>query len=128
MKIVPVGASLSGLPFAYLSNETLRLHRTSAMGLVHADDPRLPRATRVDANFAESVPPALALMFLADRSAAGVLFVHAIGAALAIAWLSHACGMRRHPGNSRIRIFGMATTLTVLPTCAGQRPVAAVSK
>jgi len=86
------------------------------------------RAMRVHANFAEYVPLALILIFLVETSVTSGLFVHALGAALLIARLSHAYGVSQQPENFRFRIFGMATTFTVLLTCAGYLLVVATSK
>lgn len=119
MKILPIYASLLAILFVYLSVRTIRLRRALRIGLGHADDPRMLRATRVHANFAEYVPLALILIFLVETSTSSSLFVHALGAALLVARLSHAYGVSQHPENFRFRVFGMATTFTVLLICAG---------
>jgi uncharacterized membrane protein YecN with MAPEG domain len=128
MKILPIYASLLAVLFFYLSIRIIRLRRTLGIGLGHADSPLMLRAVRVHANFAEYVPFALLLIFLVETSAAGNLLVHALGAALLLARLSHAYGVSRHPENLKFRIFGMATTFAVLLTCAGYLLVAAASK
>jgi uncharacterized membrane protein YecN with MAPEG domain len=128
MKILPIYASLLAVLFVYLSIRTIRLRRTLSIGLGHADNPLMLRAMRVHANFAEYVPLALLLIFLVETSAANVLFVHALGAALLIARLSHAYGVSQHPENFKFRIFGMATTFTVLLSCACYLLIVAASK
>jgi len=128
MKILPIYASLLAVLFVYLSIRTIRLRRTLSIGLGHADNPLMLRAMRVHANFAEYVPLALLLIFLVETSAANVLFVHALGAALLIARLSHAYGVSQHPENFKFRVFGMATTFTVLLSCAGYLLIVAASK
>ena len=128
MKILPIYASLLAVLFVYLSIRTIRLRRTLSIGLGHADNPLMLRAMRVHANFAEYVPLALLLIFLVETSSANVLFVHALGAALLIARLSHAYGVSQHPENFKFRVFGMATTFTVLLSCAGYLLIVAASK
>ena len=126
MKILPIYASLLAILFVYLSIRTIRLRRSLRIGLGHSDDPRMLRAMRVHANFAEYVPLALLLIFLVESSTPSALLVHALGAALLIARLSHAYGVSQHPEDFRFRVFGMATTFTVLLTCAGYLLVEAV--
>ena len=128
MEILPIYASLLAVLFVYLSIRTIRLRRALSIGLGHADNPRMLRAMRVHANFAEYVPLALILIFLVETSATSVLFVHALGAALLIARLSHAYGMSQHPEKFTFRVFGMVTTFTVLLICAGYLLVVAASK
>jgi uncharacterized membrane protein YecN with MAPEG domain len=128
MRILPIYASLLAVLFVYLSIRTIRLRRALSIGLGHADNPRMLRAMRVHANFAEYVPLALILIFLVETSVTSVLFVHALGAGLLIARLSHAYGVSQHPEDFRFRVFGVATTFTVLLTCAGYLLVVAASK
>jgi uncharacterized protein len=112
--ILPVYASLLAFLFVYLSLRTIRARRSFGIGLGHAENPAMLRAMRVHANFAEYVPFALLLIFLVEASAARPWLVHALGAALVVARLSHAFGVSREPENFRFRVFGMALTFTVI--------------
>jgi uncharacterized membrane protein YecN with MAPEG domain len=114
MKILPIYAALLAVLFAYLSFRTIRARRRLGIGLGHAESPVMLRAMRVHANFAEYVPFALLLIFLVESSGANPLVVHALGVALLVARLSHAYGVSQQKENFRFRVFGMATTLTVL--------------
>jgi uncharacterized membrane protein YecN with MAPEG domain len=119
MKILPIYASLLAILFVFLSIRTIRLRRSLSIGLGHAENPVMLRAMRVHANFSEYVPLALLLIFLVESLGSSVILVHALGAALLVARLSHAYGVSQHPENFRFRVFGMATTFIVLLTCAG---------
>ena len=114
MKILPIYAALLAVLFAYLSVRTIRARRRLGIGLGHAENPVMLRAMRVHANFAEYVPFALLLIFLVESSGANPLVVHALGVALLVARLSHAYGVSQQKESFRFRVFGMATTLTVL--------------
>jgi uncharacterized membrane protein YecN with MAPEG domain len=128
VKIVAIYASLLAFLFVYLSVRTIRLRRSLGIGLGHAESPVMLRAMRVHANFAEYVPLALLLIFLVEASAAHPLLVHALGAALLVARLSHAFGVSQHPENFAFRVFGMATTFTVLLVCAVYLVLAAAAQ
>ncbi len=52
-EIVPVYAGLLGLFFVYLSIRVIRTRRHEQVALGDGDSPRLRRAMRVHANFAE---------------------------------------------------------------------------
>ncbi|MDX1539148.1 MAPEG family protein [Arsukibacterium sp.] len=74
----------------------------------------LERAIRVQANFAEYVPFALLLMFLAEYSGLAPLYLHILGIALLVGRLSHAYGVSQQLEPLKFRVFGMILTFTVL--------------
>ena len=74
----------------------------------------LERAIRVQANFAEYVPFALLLMFLAEYSGLASLYLHILGIALLVGRLSHAYGVSQQQEPLKFRVFGMILTFTVL--------------
>jgi hypothetical protein len=114
MKILPIYASLLAVLFVYISVRTIRARRSLGIGLGHAENPVMLRAMRVHANFSEYVPFSLFLIFLVETSGANALVVHALSAALLVARVSHAYGVSQQKENFRFRVFGMATTFTVL--------------
>lgn len=114
MRVLPIYAALLAVLFVYLSVRTIRARRSLRIGLGHAESPVMLRAMRVHANFAEYVPFALLLIFLVESSGASPAVVHALGVALLVARLSHAYGVSQQKENFRFRVFGMATTFTVL--------------
>jgi len=128
MKILPIYAAFLATLFVYLSVRTIRARRSLGIGLGHAENPVMLRAMRVHANFAEYVPFALFLLFLVESSGANPLVVHALGVALLAARLSHAYGVSQQKENFRFRVFGMATTFTVLLVCAIYLLVAAATR
>ena len=74
----------------------------------------LERAIRVQANFAEYVPFALLLMFLAEYSGLASLYLHILGIALLVGRLSHAYGVSQQQEPLKFRVFGLILTFTVL--------------
>ena len=72
------------------------------------------RAMRVHANFAEYVPLSLFLIYLVEASGVNLLIVHALGVALVVARLSHAYGVSQVRENFKFRVFGMASTFSVM--------------
>ncbi|MDQ3206656.1 MAG: MAPEG family protein [Pseudomonadota bacterium] len=118
MSILPVYASLLGLLFVVLSVQTIRVRRRRQIALGDAGDPAMLRAIRVHSNFAEYVPLSLVLIHLVETQLAWPLLVHALGALLLLARLSHAYGVSQARENFRFRIFGMIATFSVLVVSA----------
>jgi hypothetical protein len=128
MNILPLYAALLAVLFVYLSVRTIRARRSLRIGLGHAENPLMLRAMRVHANFAEYVPFALLLIFLVESAGASSWVVHALGASLLVARLSHAYGVSQQVENFKFRVFGMATTFTVLLVSAAYLLVATALK
>lgn len=78
----------------------------------------LERAIRVHANFAEYVPFALLLMFLAEYSGLAPLYLHILGIALVIGRLSHAFGVSQQQEPLKFRVFGMILSMLVILAAA----------
>ena len=74
-----------------------------------------PEATfRVQANFVEYVPMAIALLYLIEASGVPGLMVHILGATLVVARLAHAWGLSTSPGPNYPRLFGAQMTFLLL--------------
>ena len=114
MKILPIYAALLTILFVYLSVRTIRARRSLGIGLGHSENPAMLRAMRVHANFAEYVPFSLFLIYLVEASGVNLLLVHALGVALVVARLSHAYGVSQVRENFKFRVFGMASTFSVM--------------
>lgn len=114
MSITPLYASLLSLLFVVLSVRVIRVRRSRRIAIGDAGDSAMLRAIRVHSNFAEYVPLGLILIYLVETQLGWPLLVHALGAGLLVARLSHAYGISREPEDFRFRVFGMATTFAVL--------------
>jgi hypothetical protein len=79
---------------------------------------QLLRAMRVQANFAEYVPLALLLIVMLELAGGPAWLVHALGASLAGGRLFHAYGVGQVAEPARVRVIGMALTLTALAGAA----------
>jgi len=109
-------ASVLGLIFIGLSIMTIAERRKAAVSLGAGDSDRLLRRIRAHANFAEYVPLALILIAAATVAGAPLWFVSASCILLVAGRLLHATAMLRSDG--RLRIAGMAATLTVMGATA----------
>ena len=78
----------------------------------------LERAIRVHANFAEYVPFALLLMFLAEYSGLAPVYLHILGVALIVGRLSHAFGVSQQHEPLKFRVFGMMLSMLVMLAAA----------
>lgn len=77
-------------------------------------DPRLERAARVHANFAEYVPIFLVALLGAELCGTPAWALHACGAAMLVGRASHAAGVSRDPDILALRGLGMLLTISAL--------------
>ena len=114
MFVTPFYAAVLARLFIALSVRTLRMRRTLGVGLGDQGEPRMLRAMRVHANFAEYVPLTIVLMLMLELQGAVPALVHVLCICLLVGRVSHAYGVSREPENYRFRVFGMAMTFTAL--------------
>lgn len=107
-------AALLALMFVVLSIKVIGKRRQFQVGIGTNGEMTLERAVRVHANFAEYVPFALLLMFLAEYSGLALLYLHILGITLLVGRLSHAWGVRQLKEPLKFRVFGMLLTFSVL--------------
>jgi len=116
--ILPIYAAILTLLYVALSIRTLRLRRTLRIAIGDAGNERMLRAMRVHSNFAEYVPLALLLIYLAETLGAQPLLVHGLGLCLLAGRAVHAFGVSRLREDYRFRVAGMALTFTTLVVSA----------
>lgn len=107
-------AALLALIFVVLSVKVIGKRRQFMIGIGNNGEMALERAIRVHGNFAEYVPFALLLMFLAEYSGLAAHYVHTLGIILIMGRLSHAFGVQQIKEPLKFRVFGMLLTFTVL--------------
>ena len=107
-------AALLGLMFVVLSIKVIKQRRRYQVGIGSKGELALERAIRVHGNFAEYVPFALLLMFLAEYSGLAPLYLHVLGMVLILGRLSHAFGVQQIKEPLKFRVFGMLLTFAVL--------------
>lgn len=117
-QVTALYAGILGLMLIVYSYRVTRERRRSAIGLGDGDDPRLRKATRAHANFAEYVPLTLLLMALYEMNGGFVFYVHMMGSALVIARVLHAWGLSQSEGITFGRFYGTAVTWLVLGAAA----------
>ena len=118
MPITAFYAALLAPLFILLAVRVIRRRRGARVAIGDGGDKLLLRRMRVHANFAEYAPFALVLMGLAESLGAHRWLLHAAGAALVAARIVHAVGVSQAKENFRLRISGMAGTLTVIGVLA----------
>lgn len=116
--ITALYAALLGLMFIALSIKVIAKRRQFQVGIGSKGEMALERAIRVHANFAEYVPFALLLMFLAEHSGLAAIYLHILGIALLLGRLSHAWGVRQLKEPFKFRVFGMVLTFSVIALSA----------
>lgn len=116
MLITPTYAALLAFVFVGLSVHTIKQRRRYQVALGDGEKPELMRAMRAHANFAEYVPLALVLVWMAEAVAYPGWVIHALGVTLLVGRLSHAYGITQTNENFFFRVFGMSLTFLVLLT------------
>ena len=106
------------LIFLWLSLRVIRHRRAERIPLGSGGNAALERAVRAHANFAEFVPFAVLLLLLAEWGGAWPWLLHALGALLVAARLSHGIGIVQEPEDFRLRVFGMMGTFGVIAFAA----------
>lgn len=112
-------AGLLTLLYFVLSVRIIRLRWRDKVGLGTGESADLKAAVRIHGNFSEYVPLCLLLLFFIEASGGPLWLVHALGAALFIARISHAIGLTKSAGTSPPRAIGVLLTFVVLLTQAG---------
>lgn len=107
-------AGLSGLLLIVLYARVSQRRIATRIGVGTGGDIELEQRVRAHANFIETVPLALILLYLVEQSGVSPTYVHAFGAALVLARLGHAQGMSMTTGRSAGRFYGSIVTLLVL--------------
>lgn len=107
-------AALLALIFIVLSVAVVRQRRRFQVALGDGGHAPLQRAIRAHANFAEYVPLALLVLFLAEYSGLQPTLVHLLGIILLCARISHAFGVSKEPEPLKFRVLGMVLTFSVL--------------
>ena len=115
---VPITAVFTGLLALMLVGVSIRvtvLMAKKKINLFDGGDPELGRAIRVQGNFIEYVPLALALMGLIEWIGAKPWVVYLFGAALLAARFAHAWGLYSDVFQGRV----IGTTVTWIVLAAG---------
>jgi uncharacterized protein len=107
-------AAVLGLLFILLSFRVVGNRRRFKVGLGSNGEISLERSIRVHGNFAEYVPFALLLMFMAEYLGLAPLYIHLLGSALLLGRLSHAWGVSKLKEPFKFRVIGMILTLCVI--------------
>jgi len=114
MLVTPLYAGLLVLLFLVLSIRVIRRRGSEKVALGDGANPGMLRVIRGHANFAEYVPLALLLMLILELSHFSVYLLHALGIALVVARLLHACALSFTEKFFFGRVAGAGLTFLVL--------------
>ena len=101
--------------FLVLSWRVIATRRGEQITYGDNDSKRVHARIRAHANWAEYVPIALLLMFLAEYQGISVLWLHVYGIILTVGRVLHGVGMAFVPRLFQLRVYGMLLTLIALP-------------
>lgn len=118
MNVVPIYAAVLAVAFIMLSATVIRARQQARVALGFGADEVLQRRIRVHGNFAEYVPFALLLIAMAEMGGAPLLLIHALCILLIAGRVAHAWGVSRLNEDPRLRVAGMAATLTTIGAAA----------
>lgn len=112
--ITALYAALLAFFFILLSFKVIGKRRQFKVGIGSKGEMALERAIRVHGNFAEYVPFALLLIFLAEYAGLAPLWIHILGCALLLGRLLHAYGVSKVQEPLKFRVIGTLLTQTVM--------------
>lgn len=107
-------AALLAVLFVVLSINVIKKRRQFQVGIGSKGEMALERCIRVHGNFAEYVPFALLLMFLAEYSGLAPVYLHILGLMLLTGRLLHAFGVSQLKEKLLYRVSGMLLTFSVM--------------
>ena len=113
--IVPIYAAMLAFLYIALSARVIQARRSAKVAIGARGDVHLERKMRVHANFAEYVPFALLLATFIEMQGRPAWLIHLLCLALVA---GRVYGVSQEHENFRLRMAGMATTLTVLAVMA----------
>ena len=114
MLITPAYAAIFAFIFVALSVRTLRLRRQLRVAIGHGNEPKLERATRAHANFAEYVPISILLIYFLEIHTVSSIWIHLLCTVLLVGRIVHAYGVSQVSEDHRYRVTGMALTFAVI--------------
>ena len=103
-------ALLAGL-YIFLSLRVIGMRVKGQVGLGDAGNPKLQRAIRVHANFAEYVPLALILLAFVEMQQGSPVLIHVLSLSLLTGRALHAYGVSQENEDYRLRVTGMILTV-----------------
>ena len=111
-------AAIAGLMFVGLALRAIGLRKKAMVAIGDGGQPLLRRAIRVHGNFAEYVPFALVLIWMAEMSTRSNLLTHSLGILLITGRILHAYGVSQERENLRFRQIGMVMTFFCIVTAS----------
>ena len=114
MLITPAYAAIFAFIFVALSVRTLLLRRQLRVAIGHGNEPKLERAARAHANFAEYVPISILLIYFLEIHTVSSIWIHLLCTVLLVGRIVHAYGVSQVSEDHRYRVTGMSLTFAVI--------------
>lgn len=119
LSVTPIYAGILAFLYLYLAFAVIRRRYRDRIPLGDGGNDSFLRTMRAHGNFSEYVPLALLLMVAAELGGAGAGVLHAIGGLLLGGRTMHAGCFLFSRRNLRMRVAGMAMTLTAIAAAGG---------
>lgn len=107
-------AGLCGLLLIVLYVRVSQRRLATKIGVGTGGDAELEQRVRGHANFIETAPFALLLLYLVEQTGLEPMVIHAFGAAFLVSRLAHAQGMSSTTGRSAGRLYGSIGTVLMI--------------
>lgn len=114
MPITLFFAAILALFYIKLTLNVINTRKALKVAIGDGGNSQLSRVIRVHANFAEYVPLTLMLLYFLETQGAHFIVMQILGAALLIARVVHALGVREVEENLKYRVFGMFTNICII--------------
>ncbi len=114
LKTTPIYAAILGLFFVYLSFLTIKARRKNKIAIGDGNNLVLQRAIRIHGNFSEYAPLTILLVSFVELLGYPHFLIHSLMFAFLIGRISHLYGVSKPKEDFRFRVFGIATTLSVI--------------
>jgi len=110
--ITPLYAIPLAILFLILTARVITYRRENQIGLGDQGDKSLAKRMRAQANFTETTPFALVLMWMVEAQGTSIWVVNLIGVLLLAGRVAHAYGFSASPPRMKLRVNGMLMTLS----------------
>ncbi|NRP12577.1 Inner membrane protein YecN [Aliiroseovarius sp. xm-m-379] len=112
--VTPIYLGLLALLFLFLSARVIRTRQSERISVGDADNKRMIKAMRTQANCMEYVPIGGLLLLTSELQGAPLWAVHLLGGMLVAGRVMHAVGFGRTPQIIPLRKTGMVLTLAMI--------------
>ncbi len=112
--ITSIYAALLGIMFTAITLRIALIRNVRSLSMGHGGDLDFEKLIRGQANFTETVPIALILIFLLEHQGTAAVTLHTLGIALLLGRISHYLQLTGTLQHTIFRVIGMVLTLSAI--------------